>query len=187
MTPWRCHSCLLVSSVVVCQRYYSLHLIAFHKHSRRVHLHSGSEASQVSRDTKVVYPRDSTHFFVHFSYAVFSRTVRIVTAGFCQVFPVPSHTTPNLSIDNRQQRRAGYPLLCIPPRSSLLNHRYDGTCCTSTPRFAGRRRKLWKFSRWVMTSRQKAEIWKQKTAKGKKEKVTHKVLFNSCLHPPGGE
>jgi hypothetical protein len=25
MTPWRCHSCLLVSSVVVCQRYYSLH------------------------------------------------------------------------------------------------------------------------------------------------------------------
>jgi hypothetical protein len=24
MTPWRCHSCLLVSSVVVCQRYYSL-------------------------------------------------------------------------------------------------------------------------------------------------------------------
>jgi hypothetical protein len=25
MTPWRCHSCLLVSSVVVFQRYYSLH------------------------------------------------------------------------------------------------------------------------------------------------------------------
>jgi hypothetical protein len=24
MTAWRCHSCLLVSSVVVCQRYYSL-------------------------------------------------------------------------------------------------------------------------------------------------------------------
>jgi hypothetical protein len=24
MTPWRCHSCLLVSSVVVCQQYYSL-------------------------------------------------------------------------------------------------------------------------------------------------------------------
>jgi hypothetical protein len=40
-----------------------------------------------------------------------------------------------------------------------------------------------------MTSRQKAEIWKQKTAKGKKEKVTHKVLFifNSCLQPPGGK
>jgi hypothetical protein len=26
MTPWRCHSCLLVSSVVVCQQYYSLQI-----------------------------------------------------------------------------------------------------------------------------------------------------------------
>jgi hypothetical protein len=29
MTPWGCYSCLLVSSVVVCQRYYSLHVTAF--------------------------------------------------------------------------------------------------------------------------------------------------------------
>jgi hypothetical protein len=29
MTPRRCHSCLLVSSVVVCQRYYSLHKATF--------------------------------------------------------------------------------------------------------------------------------------------------------------